>query len=272
MKYTVITTFNQDGYNQYAQRMIETFRQTWPKTVKLQVYAEGCADQIQSKDNVEVLDLEAVSNRLVEFKTQWRGVPKANGDVSGDPVRSRRTDAGKGFKWDAVRFSHKVYAIFHAAKHCTTSWLMWMDADMVCHTPVPESFLDQQCPEQYDLCYLGRRGKFSECGLYAMQMGTKGTVGFLKEFQRMYDEAESGIFTLGEWHDSFVFDDVRSRIDGLRQLDWSEGIITGEGHPLINSAWGAYLDHLKGKRKQAGHSLPKDLKVKRTESYWQAIQ
>jgi hypothetical protein len=54
-----------------------------------------------------------------------------------------------------------------------------------------------------------------------------------------------------------------------RQLDWSAGLITGEGHPLINSEWGAYLDHLKGNRKNTGRSLPKDLKVKRQEAYWQ---
>ena len=272
MKYTVITTFNNDGYNQYGQRMIDTFAANWPKTVTLQVYAENCADQIQEHDNIKVHDLELSCPKLVDFKNHWRGVPKANGDVSQDPVRRQRVDAGKGFKWDAIRFSHKVYAIFQAAKKCTTPWLIWMDADMVCHSPIPESFLDTQCPENFDLCFLGRRGKFSECGLYAMQLHTKGTVRFLKEFQRMYDDADNGIFTLGEWHDSFVFDDVRQRIEGLRQLDWSSGIITGEGHPLINSAWGAYLDHLKGKRKQSGHSLPKDLKVKRTETYWQTIQ
>lgn len=272
MKYTVITTFNLPGYNQYGQRMIQSFLESWPKSVTLKVYAENCADLIAPADNLQVFDLEQTCDKLVKFKHRWRGVPKANGDVSNDPVRSKRTDAGKGFKWDAVRFSHKVYAIFHAAKTCETPWLIWMDADMVCHTAMTESFLDQQCQECWDLCFLGRRGKFSECGLYAMQLHTKGTTRFLKEFQRMYDEAESGIFTLAEWHDSFVFDDVKSRIEGLRQHDWSAGIITGEGHPLINSAWGAYLDHLKGKRKEIGHSMRKDIKVSRNESYWQRIQ
>jgi hypothetical protein len=50
--------------------------------------------------------------------------------------------------------------------------------------------------------------------------------------------------------------------------DWSAGLFKGEGHPLINSAWGAYLDHLKGDRKTAGRSKLSDLKVKRTEAYW----
>lgn len=267
MKYTIVTTFHEAGYKQYGQRMIDTFAQTWPDTITLKVYAEGCVP-VSPKPNIEIIDLEATSPDLVKFKQTWRDVPKANGDVMNDPVRSRRKDAGKGFKWDAVRFSHKVYAIFHAAQTVTTPWLLWMDADTVCHSPLAESFVDAMCPADRDLCFLGRRGKFSECGLYAMQLHTKGTRRFLKEFKRMYDEAEQGIFTLDEWHDSFVFDDVRLRTGGLRQLDWSAGIITGEGHPLINSAWGAYLDHLKGDRKATGKSLRRDLKVPRSESYW----
>jgi hypothetical protein len=92
---------------------------------------------------------------------------------------------------------------------------------------------------------------------------------FLQEFQQMYDQAESGIFQLDEWHDSFVFDAVRTKFKGrLKENNWSAGIISGEGHPLINSEWGAYLDHLKGDRKSLGRSKPKDLKIQRSESYW----
>jgi hypothetical protein len=91
---------------------------------------------------------------------------------------------------------------------------------------------------------------------------------FLNKFQKVYDDAENGIFTMAEWHDSFVFDEVRKMCQ-LNELDWSGHLITGEGHPLINSEWGAYLDHLKGKRKDYGKSLSADLKVKRQEGYWQ---
>jgi hypothetical protein len=84
----------------------------------------------------------------------------------------------------------------------------------------------------------------------------------------MYDNAENGIFTLEEWHDSFVFDVVRKNVK-LKEYNWSAGLISGEGHPLINSEWGAYLDHLKGDRKSVGRSKDKDLKIKRTEDYWQ---
>ena len=265
-KFTVVTTFNAQGYKKYGRRMIETFINTWPKTISLCVYAEDCAVD-QTAPNLQVFDLAQASPELVKFKHTWHNVPRANGNVADDPVRSLRKDAGKGFKWDAVRFAHKVYAVFAAAKQCQSEWLLWMDADMVCHSTIPIDFINIMCPDNVDLCFLGREGKYTECGLYALKVSSPTVTQFLQKFQQAYDDAESGIFTYDEWHDSFVFDQIRRDVP-LRELNWSAGIIRGEGHPLINSDWGQYLDHLKGDRKDLGHSKIKDLKVVRNEPYW----
>jgi len=260
MKYTVVTTFNADGYNTYGRRMIQTFLKTWPQDIQLKVYAEGC-HVAETAPNLEVLNLEVASPELVAFKNKWRNVPKANGDIGPGSER-------KAYKWQAVRFSHKVYAIFHAARTCGTEWLIWMDADMVCHTPITVQRIAEFFPDAKQLCYAGRSNKFTECGLYGMHLNQESVQKFLTEFQRMYDDAENGIFTLPEWHDSYVFDQVKAR-SGLTELNWSAGLINGEGHPLINCEWGAYIDHLKGKRKGDGRSKLKDLVVRRTEQYWQ---
>jgi hypothetical protein len=267
MKISVVTTFHAQGYEKYGHRMIKTFLKNWPTDVTLHVYAENCI-VTETAPNLVVHDLEKSSPDLVAFKNKWKGVPKANGDVSQDPIRSRRKDAGKGFKWDAVRFAHKVYSIFHCAKNTDTDMLLWMDADTICHSPITVADLERMCPTFKDLCFLGRKGKFSECGLYAMNLRSQSIQVFLTKFQQYYDNAETGIFTLDEWHDSFVFDAVRQTVV-LNQLDWSSHLVKGEGHPLINSEWGAWLDHLKGGRKDLGRSKATDLLVKRTEAYWQ---
>ena len=280
MKYAVVTTFHEAGLKQYGQRMIDTFDKNWPSEVTLHLYPENCVPVIPDNSRITVKKLEDVSE-LMSFKNRWKDVPKANGDVSADPVRSKRRDSGKGFKWDAVRFAHKVYAIFDCARNTDADILLWMDADTICHSPIDISRIVQLVPQQYDICYLGRSGKFSECGLYSMNLTRKNTRKFLQEFQRVYDDAENGIFQMDEWHDSFVFDVVRSRIHKLHQLNWSanladlrprQGNSPGEGHPLINSEWGAYLDHLKGERKNLGTSKREDLKVQRTEQYWQNLR
>jgi hypothetical protein len=265
-KYAIVTTFHAKGYEQYAQKFIQTFIDTWPKDIMLYAYAENCKVH-ESATNLTVLDLHRESPELVAFKQQWSNVPKANGDVSKDPIRSKRRDAGKGFKWDAVRFSHKVYAIFDCARKTDADVLIWMDADMICHSPITLATIDSFIPKDKDICFLGREGKFSECGLYSMNLTSKMTKQFLKRFQEVYDDAENGIFKYDEWHDSFVFDEVRHTVQ-LNELNWTNGLIKGEGHPLINSQWGAYLDHLKGKRKEYGKSLKNDLIVSRQEEYW----
>src|SRR6056300_20882 len=282
MNLSVVTTFHKAGYEQYGKRMINSFLKNWPASIKLYVYAEDC-EVTETAPNLIIKNLHQASPELVKFKNKWKDVPKANGDVSADPIRSKRKDSGKGFKWHAIRFAHKVYSIFACAKECNTEWLMWMDADSYCHSPITEKNLNGLLPGKQDLCFLGRKGKYSECGLYAMHLTTHETQEFLKEFQRVYDDAEGsgGIFSMAEWHDSFVFDGGRIRFPTLKQHNWAAsltdlrprpGMSTGEGHPLIHCEWGAYLDHIKGGRKQLGMSKRDDLKVPRTEPYWQQFR
>jgi hypothetical protein len=267
MKIAVVTTFHEAGLQKYGQNMIDTFCQNWPAEITLHVYPEKCNPVIYNHDRVTLTDLDSVKE-LTKFKEQWKNVPKATGDVSNDPIRSKRKDAGKGFKWDAVRFAHKVYAIFDCARDTDADVLFWMDADTICHSPITMQDIQRLIPQDKDLCFLGRKGKYSECGLYAMNLRSPATQLFLKRFQEFYDNAETGIFTLDEWHDSFVFDAVRKTMR-LNELDWSSHLITGEGHPLINSEWGGWLDHLKGDRKTLGRSKLTDLRIRRKEKYWQ---
>jgi len=74
-----------------------------------------------------------------------------------------------------------------------------------------------------------------------------------------------------EWHDSFVFFEVVKEFRKVAEFDevnLSNVTISGEGHPIINSRIGAYIDHMKGERKVRGKSDKKDLKVTRNEEYW----
>lgn len=266
MKVTVVTTFNQKGLTTYAQRMIDSFNENWPKEVTLQLYPENCKPNIDHVDNATLYNLTNVPE-LMAFKDKWKDVPMATGWCEDSTQKHADKTQKVGFKWDAVRFAHKVYSIFHCASRSKADMLIWMDADTICHSPITMEEIERLCPMDKDICFLGRKGKYSECGLYAMNLKSDKVRKFLAKFQRYYDDAENGIFTLSEWHDSFVFDAVRKLFD-LNELDWSSHLIAGEGHPLINSDWGAYLDHLKGDRKQAARSKLSDLKVPRTEAYW----
>jgi hypothetical protein len=271
-RFSVVTTFNQAGYERYGSRMIDTFLANWPRDIELHVYAENCSVS-QTADNLHVIDFVHSVPELTVFKQRWITDPRATGRLAMGPPDKKGKQPGIGFKWDAVRFCHKVYAVCDLAENWETDIVMWMDADTVCHSPISRDFFEQQVPREAGIAYLGREGKYSECGLYALNMRYQATRDFVRQFRHAYDDAEHGIFTMREWHDSYVFDRIREQVQTQnptwQQLDWAAGLIVGEGHPLINSEWGAYLDHLKGDRKDLGRSKPKDLKVQRGEAYWQ---
>ena len=205
MKYTVITTFNQAGLKQYGQRMISTFEQYWPAEVDLVVYAENCKPTV-SRANTCVTDLLSDSAELRQFIERHQNNPLAHGQSTAD----RQVDPKKQFRWDAVRFAYKVFSIALAAATIKTDWLVWLDADTHTHSPVPIAGLNELCPGDSMISYLGRSETYhSECGWVAYNLTNPQTLQFIKDFVDMYNSDE--IFELDEWHDSYVWDVVRRR-------------------------------------------------------------
>lgn len=278
---TVVTTFHPEGYTKYGRRFLESFAKHVDKRIKLLVYAEDVSPVNPDPTRIEILDAKKSLPKLNAFKERWKNIPKANGIPPKEIINRRPRDWHKAFKWDAIRFSHKVYAVFDAAERTKKDWLVWMDADTYVHSNWSyEDFL-KQLPSNIWITYVGR-GKGSqtwpECGFYGMNLNNKVCLDFLKEFERMYEDADNGIFTLEEWHDSFVFGHILIQLkrESPNVLDYTEDMLLkgastgGGGHPLINTELGRWIDHMKGDRKNRGKSLPKDLVVNRNESYWRS--
>jgi len=268
-----VSTFHKPVLDLYGRRFMDSFSKNVDKDIKLYLYTEHCEPETND-ERIIVLEQSKNLPKLLEFKHRWKDEPKANGVCPPEIKRRRPKDWHKGFKWDAIRFSNKVYAVFDAAERCDTDWLIWLDADTYCHSPVTYDQLRQFTPSRAWMSYLGRGKKWPECGFYGINLKTKPGKWFLKKFETVYEEAESGIFKMDEWHDSFVFEEVRKKVqgkfDGFPYYNISGDLINGEGHPFINSDLGKYFDHLKGDRKDIGKSnKPKDLIVNRTEGYWQ---
>jgi hypothetical protein len=274
VKYQVITTFHAPGMAQYGQTMIDAFDHHWPGSVGLTVYTEQCQPRVPSS-RVQIMDLLSVSPDLVEFKRRHANDPAANGLVSKDTGVPFKDNA---FKWDAVRFSHKVFAVIHACKFIDADWIIWLDADTKTFAPVPDTFLDEICDSQAMACYLGRREKYhSECGWVAYNRKHPELSKFIDRWRELY--TTGSLFSLREYHDSFVFDVLRKEFQqtGTRFSNISPELPgKGPGHPFIASRLGLYMDHMKGsKRKELGHSLPDDCQrnqgLNADVGYWQKI-
>ena len=275
---TVVTTFHPEGYSLYGERFLESFAKRVDKRIKLLVYAEGVKPENPDPTRITILDQEQALPKLVAFKERWKDDPKANGIPPDEIKRRRPRDWNKAFKWDAIRFANKTYAVFDACER-SKDWCIWMDADSYIHSDWSYEQFIKLLPVNAWITYVGR-GKGSqtwpECGFYGMNLNHPVCHEFLKEFERMYEDADSGIFKLEEWHDSFVFGHILNDLkvqfptahDYSANMYLREAKTGGGGHPLINGPLGKWMDHMKGGRKDQGKSKSSDIMVNRTEEYW----
>lgn len=275
MKYAVVTTFHKPGLDKYAQNMIDTFEQFWPDDVDLYCYAEDCSPKA-TKNNIIIKNLHESCTDLVQFKNKFRNVPWANG------MQMKETGLNfeaNNFKWDAVRFSNKVFAVIHACENINADWVIWLDADVKTFAPVTKEFLATVCPGSHFVSYLGRRVKYhSECGWVGYNVRDPQCKYFMRDWRDLY--MNEGVFELKEYHDSFVFDVLRKQYQekGVKFYNLSPDLPgKGPGHPFIASQLGTVMDHMKGtRRKDLGHSLPDDVTIRNQNlnldvKYWKRI-
>lgn len=274
---TVVTTFHQPGLTLYGQRFLDSFAERVDSKIKLVVYAENCVPVNPNPEQITILNAKEALPKLNAFKERWKDVPKANG-IPPDHIKARRRDWDKKFKWDAIRFANKTYAVFDAWEK-NTGWIVWMDADTFVHSDWKRKHFKDLLPDNAWITYVGR-GKGSqtwpECGFYGMNKNHPVCHSFMQDFERYYEDADNGIFTLEEWHDSFVFGHILNKYkkDFPTAFDYSasmylrEAKTGGGGHPLINTELGKWIDHMKGNRKNKGKSDRSDIMVNRKEDYW----
>lgn len=258
----VLTTFHAAGYQQYGQRFLESFYTCWPSDIPLWIVAED-VDVPELAGRSVVFDQRATLQALQAFKRRFKDDPHANGL---DP----RGSGKKNFRWDAVRFSNKVFAVTFGIRKAMAEGfdqLLWLDADTVTHREIPLSFIAEMAPRDNELtAYLNRKGT-PECGWVGYNLRHPLIGEFADRFERAY--AGGDFLRLKESHDSFIFWELMKEFEVDRKVRWKAlGDAKATGHIFVNSKLGQYMDHLKGDRKEAGRSRADDLQVERKEAWW----
>ena len=243
MKFAAITTFNREGLELYGRKMVSSFRKYTPREVRFRVYTEGWS----LGAGFEERDLLTSSPWLDAFRTRHAGrtVPD--------------------LRWDAVRFSHKVAALCHAARDIEADCLIWIDGDVVLHAPILLDDLADLAPKGDEwIAWLDRDRNYPECGFYMLNTRHGRHRETIASFESMY--LNDRLFDLEQFHDSWVLWKL------VEALGLEAKSLSGEGrataHPFVNGPLGAWFDHLKGPRKSEGRSRQSDLKRARAEAYW----
>lgn len=256
---TVVTSFTQNGWEVYGRACLESFRQHWPRAVRLVVFYEPDGPHADC-GHIDADDVHQISD--VEY---W---PAFDEWTKHRPLMCGRIGDRYNINFDA-RMARKTFIQCHALKQYGGK-VFWLDADTITHSDVPEAFLDQVLPDDKFCCYLGRTNYHTESGFLGFNADHRLAEQFMHGYRQMF---ESGaIFTQDGWHDCYAFDAVRSIWEPQHPAAFNNlsANIPNEGaaHVFINSVLGKYCDHKKGARKTMARSPDSDLRVERTEAYW----
>lgn len=240
MRYAAVTTYAPKHWQSHAGRMVRTFEQFWDGVPLLKF------------DDAE---LAAAAPGLPLFHQRHRQA-RYRGQMAG----------GYDMRFDAIRFSHKVYAIAAAAAQVDADVLIWIDADTVTHAPVTAEWLDDLIGDADVACLL-RAAKYTECGFVMYRLNAAGR-DLIRRMVALYDTGS--LFRLAEWHDSFAFDHVRREMQEAGSLTVASlsGDAEHRNHPAVAGPLGSRMDHCKGPRKRFGRSRAGDLLAPRAEPYW----
>jgi hypothetical protein len=236
--YNVLTSFNEKYWLEVARNNVILLNDNWPKKYQLSLY-----HQLESIENISSrikwFDLYQTCPELINFSEKWKNHPKANGSHSNKP--------NMAFRWNAIKFCHKTFAIWHQSKVQTSGWLIWLDCDAVVKKSVDDHFLRTVCPNDYAISFMGRPGKYSECGFIGFNLDRHETRQFLSDWEDLYLTGK--FIDLPETHDSWTFDWIRKQKDPSLFFNVNSKAITNK-NPFAQSLIGSHIAHAKGSGKQ----------------------
>ena len=226
----VVTTCHAAGLAEYGHRWLDS-RKNWPDGTEFWFYREGY--EMPYPDMV-VKDLNDDAALMA-----WK--------------RKLRHYAPPGWRWDVVRFAHKVFAVYDAF-YDYDGVGVWLDADCVTYQPMPPGLVEAQVKEAYLACYQ-RIGMDTETGFWVMDCSHPEHKAFMDSWRDWYLGEQ--FKALSQWHDCATLDATIRRFVKAARIKVNN--LSGEHmksmHPQALTEFGQYIDHCKGPRKADGVSL-----------------
>jgi hypothetical protein len=248
--YHIVTTMHAKGWEETGRRMVESFLAHW--NYPLTIYAEDFDPDIPGAE------VRKLPEWLADFKRVHSTVEAHVG----------RRNGGYDYRFDAVKFAHKVAALTDFGENLTDGVLIWLDADTFTHADVTDEWLESLFPEPAYIAWLDRHNSHPECGFVMYRCSHPYHRNFMQSFRGLY--TSGNLFKLAETHDSFALQYLVIVKANGQKIPQPVSLSGDKGwhHPFVNGPLGACLDHMKGPRKFEGRSRPRDMRTPRQEAYW----
>lgn len=235
--FNIITSFNETYWQEIAKDNVRRLDQLWPANETILLYHQLSKIDTSFSNRVQWIDLHQACPGLLEFSDRYKDDLRANG-------KSGKKNA---FRWNAIKFCHKTFAIWHAARQQKNGWLIWLDCDAIVFKKIDNDFITKACPSHKCISYLGRKGKYSECGFVAYNLDRSETQKFLRDWENLYISGE--FVNLQETHDSWTFDYIRKMFNDPDLFHNLNADSITNKNPFASSLIGTYMAHAKGSGK-----------------------
>ena len=227
-----VTTFNRKLYDDYAKNLINTYLET-KQTIPLYVFVEGDLDYFKKSENIHYINLFEQEPELVKF------------------IDRNKNKEVTSFRFDAVRFSYKVFAQNAARKYGQK--IFYIDADCVFAKQMPIKWFDECLPDDKFVSFYDRPKQYTETGFVAFNENKIISKAFFNHYLNYYKE--DTIFDLKVLTDCDTFDATRKHFK--EDIHYTEKKLGdgNVGHIMARDKFlNPYIDHRKGLRKQKQHS------------------
>jgi len=236
--HTILTSFNETYWQELAQDNVRKIDRLWPNSENILLYHQLPKIDTSFSSRVQWIDLYENCPELLVFADKWKDDLRANG----------KGGKKNSFRQNAIKFCHKTFAIWHAARQQKNGWLIWLDCDAVLLKEIDSKFITKVCPDDKCISYIGRKGKYSECGFVGYNLDKPETQKFLELWENFYLSGE--FINHRETHDSWTFDHIRTSFDNHADLFVDlNAASTTDKNPFANSLIGTHIAHAKGSDK-----------------------
>jgi hypothetical protein len=244
-KFSVVTTFNKKGFDVCAKEMLISFDKFWSKDIALNVYYEDMnLPEIETSNRIFFSSFNEEVKKWYKFQSNFflRELNKPDNSIN------------SFYKYSAIKFAHKIYAIEKQLEKNISEYLIWLDSDVITFKSITNSFIETLIEKDSYLTFLGREhiNFHSEAGFLIFNTKNKFHKIFWERMMEMYDQGK--LFDQNEWHDSYIFDVVRLELEKnlLKNINISLMGLNKSNDQLNvfdNSVLGQFMKHFKGNRK-----------------------